>query len=192
MSACPKVDLAYGRGFLSVSLQGPAPVVITPRHTAAVADPVVTVRAALENPVTGPPLREVVGGPGRIVVSVCDVTRAQPRREMLTALLAVIDDVRPNAEVTVLIATGTHRASTPAEEIEMLGGDVLQRVRVVNHDARDDKSLVYLGMHGADVPVYVNREWYDADVRITTGFVEPHFFAGFSGGPRWSCQDWPA
>jgi nickel-dependent lactate racemase len=66
----------------------------------------------------------------------------------------------------------------------MLGDDVVDRVRVVNHDARDDASLVYLGRHGADVPVFLNREWVNADVRITTGFVEPHFFAGFSGGPK--------
>ena len=66
----------------------------------------------------------------------------------------------------------------------MLGDDVVDSVRVVNHDARDAASLVWLGRFGADVPVWLNREWVDADVRITTGFVEPHFFAGFSGGPK--------
>jgi nickel-dependent lactate racemase len=66
----------------------------------------------------------------------------------------------------------------------MLGDEVADAVRVVNHDARDDASLVWLGRHGRDVPVFLNRHWVDADVRITTGFVEPHFFAGFSGGPK--------
>ena len=66
----------------------------------------------------------------------------------------------------------------------MLGDEVVDSVRVVNHDARDDASLVWIGRLGADVPVWLNREWVEADVRITTGFVEPHFFAGFSGGPK--------
>src|SRR3954462_9910765 len=66
----------------------------------------------------------------------------------------------------------------------MLGDDVVDRVRVVNHDARDKSTLAYLGEHGDGVPVWINRLWVDADLRITTGFVEPHFFAGFSGGPK--------
>ena len=66
----------------------------------------------------------------------------------------------------------------------MLGDDVVDRVRVVNHDARDRSTLTYLGEHGNGVPVWINTEWVEADLRITTGFVEPHFFAGFSGGPK--------
>ena len=66
----------------------------------------------------------------------------------------------------------------------MLGEEVFGRVEVVNHDARDRDSLVYLGVHGNGVPVWINRRWVEADLRITTGFVEPHFFAGFSGGPK--------
>jgi nickel-dependent lactate racemase len=92
--------------------------------------------------------------------------------------------VAPRARVTVAIATGTHRGNTPAELEAMLGRAVLERVEVVNHDARDDASLVDLGTFGDGVPLELNRVWVDADVRITTGFVEPHFFAGFSGGPK--------
>jgi nickel-dependent lactate racemase len=66
----------------------------------------------------------------------------------------------------------------------MLGDDVVDRVRVVNHDARDRGSLVFLGARGDGVPVWLNRLWVEADLRITTGFVEPDFFAGFSGGPK--------
>ena len=66
----------------------------------------------------------------------------------------------------------------------MLGDELVERVRVVNHDARDKSTLTYLGEHGRGVPVWINTEWVEADLRITTGFVEPHFFAGFSGGPK--------
>jgi nickel-dependent lactate racemase len=86
--------------------------------------------------------------------------------------------------VVVLVATGTHRGNTNEELRQMLGDDVLGAVRVVNHDARDPATLTWVGRLGRDVPVWLNSEWLSADVRITTGFVEPHFFAGFSGGPK--------
>jgi nickel-dependent lactate racemase len=102
---------------------------------------------------------------------------------MLRALLDELAGVVDDRAVTVLVATGTHRGNTPAELRQMLG-DLLDRVEVVNHDARDRDSLTWCGVHGADVPVWLNRRWVEAEVRITTGFVEPHFFAGFSGGPK--------
>jgi nickel-dependent lactate racemase len=118
-----------------------------------------------------------------VAISVCDITRAQPRALMLEALFAAMPAVRPE-DVTILIATGTHRANTAAELAAMLGPAIVERYRVVNHDARDDRSLAFAGRTASDVPVWLNRHWLDADVRITTGFVEPHFFAGFSGGPK--------
>ena len=118
-----------------------------------------------------------------MAISVCDVTRAQPRELMLEALFAAMPAVRPE-DVTILIATGTHRANTADELERMLGATIVERYRVVNHDARDDRSLAFAGRTASDVPVWLNRHWLDADVRITTGFVEPHFFAGFSGGPK--------
>jgi nickel-dependent lactate racemase len=122
-------------------------------------------------------------GAGSGAISVCDVTRPQPRELMLGAIMEVLDGVIRPEDVVVLIATGTHRASTTEERRTMLGDDVLSAWRVIDHDARDATGLVDLGMVG-DVPVWLAREWVEADIRITTGFVEPHFFAGFSGGPK--------
>ena len=102
---------------------------------------------------------------------------------MLHALFEEMPSLR-DEDVTILIATGTHRVNTPAELEQMLGADILRRYQVVNHDSRDEKSLVYVGDTTTGVPVHLNRRWLDADFRITTGFVEPHFFAGFSGGPK--------
>ena len=83
-----------------------------------------------------------------------------------------------------MVATGTHRPTTEDELGEMVGADVLGRVQIVNHDAFDPADLVRLPDVEPSVPVWLNRRWVEADVRITTGFVEPHFFAGFSGGPK--------
>jgi nickel-dependent lactate racemase len=174
--------LAYGSVGMDVELPDSA-TVIAPRHRAASADPAATLREAIVHPVAGPPLAGLVRPGQRVAISVCDVTRPQPRELMVEAILEVLDGtIRPD-DVVVLIATGTHRTSTPEERLAMLGPQVLARCRVIDHDARDDASLVDLGMVG-DVPVRLAREWVEADLRITTGFVEPHFFAGFSGGPK--------
>jgi len=176
------VDLAYGSTGMRVRLPASA-TVITPRPRHAAPDPVATLRDAIARPVAGPSLREIARQGQRVAISVCDVTRPQPRELMLGALMEALDGVIRPEDVVVLIATGTHRASTPEERRAMLGDTVLSAWRVIDHDSRDRSSLVDLGMVG-DVPVLLNREWVDADLRITTGFVEPHFFAGFSGGPK--------
>jgi nickel-dependent lactate racemase len=177
------VALAYGSTGLSVRLPASATTVIAPRPRSAASDPLATLRAAIDDPIAGPRLRDIVRPGQRVAISVCDVTRPQPRVLMLGALMEVLDGVIRAEDVVVLIATGTHRASSAEERRAMLGDDVLSLWRVMDHDARDPANLVDLGMVG-DVPVHLDRAWVEADLRITTGFVEPHFFAGFSGGPK--------
>ena len=178
------IDLAYGRQGLSISLPAERTTVVAPAYHPAAPDVPAALRDALRHPVAGPPLRAVVRPGQRVAVSVCDVTRPQPREAMLRALLTELAGLVSPDDVTVLIATGTHRGNTPGELAEMLGDELAGRLRVINHDARDEDMLTWCGVHGDGVPVWLNRHWVDADVKITTGFVEPHFFAGFSGGPK--------
>jgi lactate racemase len=178
-----RVRLDYGVSGLEVELPPERVVVIQPAFRPAVADPRAALAAALRSPLGRGPLRDLVRPRQSIAISVCDVTRAQPRQLMLEALFAELPDLRPD-DVTILIATGTHRANTPAEIAQMLGADIARRYRVVNHDSRDPSTLVHVGTTTSGVPVQLNRAWMEADIRITTGFVEPHFFAGFSGGPK--------
>ena len=179
-----RVRLAYGEHGLEVDLPADRTTVVEPTYAAAADDQRGLLRRALRQPVAGPPLRELVRPGQTVAISMCDGTRPQPRHLMIPAVLEELDGIVDPDDVVVLVATGTHRGNSDAEIRAMLGDEVVDRVRVVNHDARDDSSLVYLGRHGADVPVFLNRLWVEADVRITTGFVEPHFFAGFSGGPK--------
>jgi nickel-dependent lactate racemase len=129
-------------------------------------------------------LKEIAHKGQRVAISICDVTRAQPRQLMVQAILDELEGIVRPEDVTILIATGTHRANTYDEVRWMLGDEIASTCRVINHVARDESSLDDLGMIGNGVPVKLNREWVGADLRITTGFVEPHFFAGFSGGPK--------
>jgi lactate racemase len=178
-----KVRLDYGSDGLEVVLPDERVTVIEPMFRAAVPDAHATLLEAIRNPVEGPPLRQLVRPGQRVAISVCDVTRAQPRREQILALLDEMPGIA-RKDITILIATGTHRANTPDELERMLGRELLADCRVVNHDARDRSVLVAAGTTSTGVPVFLNREWIEADLRLTTGFVEPHFFAGFSGGPK--------
>jgi nickel-dependent lactate racemase len=178
------VGLAYGRGRLSVELPAETLSVVQPRYTPALSDPAGALRACLGSPLAGPPLAELVRPGQQVAIAICDVTRPQPRRQMLEAILEHLDGVVPDEAISVLVATGSHRASTGAELEAMLGGELIRRLRVLDHDATDPARLRWAGTFGENVPVWLAREWMDADVRVTTGFVEPHFFAGFSGGPK--------
>lgn len=177
-----KVRLAYGVGGLEVELPDDRTTVVEPAYHAGASDEAAVLRAALREPVAGPPLRELARPGMKVAISMCDGTRAQPREKMIPAVLEELGV--PDSDVVILVATGTHRGNTDEEIRAMLGAELVDRVRVVNHDARDKSTLTYLGEHGRDVPVWINTEWVEADLRITTGFVEPHFFAGFSGGPK--------
>jgi nickel-dependent lactate racemase len=177
------VQLDYGTDGLQVDLPSDGVTVIEPVPRPAVPDPHDTLVRAIRAPIDRPPLRELWRPGQRVAISVCDVTRAQPRQQTIEALFAEMPGLR-HEDVTILIATGTHRANTADELERMLGSELSRRCRVVNHDARNASVLRHIGDTSTGVRVLLNHEWVDADFRITTGFVEPHFFAGFSGGPK--------
>jgi lactate racemase len=106
-----------------------------------------------------------------------------PSRRVLPVVLGELDHLDPG-QITIFVATGTHRANTPAELDEMLGPEVVARYRVVNHDAFDLDSHRYLGDLSSGGPIWLDRQFLDCTVKVLTGFIEPHFFAGFSGGPK--------
>lgn len=177
------VTLAFGDTGLTIDLPT-STTVVRPENPAPAADGVALLRQALRFPVSGPPLRERVGQGKTVAISVCDATRAQPRKLVIPTVLDELDGLVNLDDLVILIATGTHRANSPSELRAMFGEEVVDAIRIVNHDARAKDSLQWMGHFGKGVPVWLNREWCEADVRITTGFVEPHFFAGFSGGPK--------
>ena len=174
------VRLAYGRASVKVVMPTDADV-LRPRHATPVENPADALAAALTHPAVGPSLAEIVPQGARVGVSICDVTRPFPSRIVLPVLL----DELPTARVTLFIATGTHRPCTEREMDAMLGPAVRERVEVVQHDAFDGPSHAAVGpIPGSEVVASIDRRFLAMDARITLGFVEPHFFAGFSGGPK--------
>ena len=178
-----KVRLAYGRDGLDVELPDERTTVIEPTYVPGLPDAEGAILTALRNPIGAPPLRQIVKPNRSVAISVCDITRPMPSKTLLPLLLGELRHVPPE-NITILVATGTHRANTDSELADMLGKDVVGKYRVVNHDGFDDDSLERIGSTQSGIEVRLNRRWVEADIRITTGFVEPHFFAGFSGGPK--------
>jgi nickel-dependent lactate racemase len=179
----PRVELAYGRTGLCVELEAEGDVV-EPRYVAGVTDEAAAIRAALRSPCSGPALNGVVPRGAPVGISVCDVTRPFPGRRVLPILL---EELRASGAgtTTVFVATGTHRACTPEELRQMLGDEVLATCEIVQHNAFDSSRHRQVGtVLGTSTPALVEAAFVDMPVRITTGFIEPHFFAGFSGGPK--------
>lgn len=139
---------------------------------------------ALENPVGTPRLRELAQDKQRIVIVTSDHTRAVPSRITLPILLAEIRSLNPNADITILIATGLHRVTTEDEQRRMFGDRIVDEEHIVCNDAFDPSQFVDMGTLPSGASFMVNRLAAECDLLVTEGFIEPHFFAGFSGGRK--------
>ena len=156
--AVKRVALAYGRSGLSVEVPDHAQVVRS---------------------------RPVAAGKRRVVVTHSDITRATPNDRILPVLLQALERAGvKRGDITLINALGTHRRQTEAELRQMLGADLVARYRCTQHDAWDDAGLVAAGTTSRGNAIRLNRAVMEADLVIFTGFIEPHFFAGFSGGPK--------
>jgi lactate racemase len=179
-----KVALFYGRTGLEVDF--PLPVdVLRSKEAPGVPEEAEAIRAALRNPLGSAPLASRVKPGDRVVVAHSDITRPTPNARLLPPLLAELEEAGVRRQdITLLNALGTHRPQTPAELRSMLGDFIVENYTCLQHDACDDAGLVSLGVTSFGHPVRLSRRLLDADFKILTGFIEPHFFAGFSGGPK--------
>jgi nickel-dependent lactate racemase len=178
-----RIELAYGAQGLAVDLPDDA-VVLRPQERPGVPDETEAIRQALRAPIDAPPLTALLRPESRVTVVFSDITRPMPNDRVLPILLAELERVVSARQITLLNALGTHRPNTAAELEAMLGADVVARYAIAQHDAWDGDNLVSLGHSPQGRNIAVNRAFYESDVKILTGFIEPHLFAGFSGGPK--------
>ena len=178
-----KVDLAYGQGHLPIELPDHRTTVVAPSHTPGLADERAAVLAALDQPAGCRPLRDWIKPGDRVCIGFTDITRATPNDRLIPWLLEYLAFV-PREQITLLNSLGTHRPNTRAELEKLLSPAVVRDYRVINHEPENPAALVQFGTTRDGTPALINRELAEADVRIITGFIEPHFFAGFSGGPK--------
>jgi lactate racemase len=182
------IPLLYGHGRVAVRPPaGCVPTVIEKRAMAVLPDPTAAVARALAAPVGAPPLAEAARGRRSACILICDITRPVPNGLFLGPLIRTLLDAGvPRAGVTVLVATGLHRANEGPELRELVGDPwVLDTVTVANHDATVDSDHVLIGRTPSrGTVVRLDRRLVEADLRIATGLVEPHFMAGWSGGRK--------
>ncbi|MFM8359804.1 MAG: nickel-dependent lactate racemase, partial [Verrucomicrobiota bacterium] len=180
-----KVQLAYGQGHLAVDLPAERTTVIEPAPRPGLPDEHAAVLAALQQPIGCPPLREWLRPGARICILFTDITRATPNDRLIPWLLTHLESEGVRREqITLLNQLGTHRPNTRAELEKMLTPAVVANYRVLNHEPENHAACVALGTTRGGVPAWINRPCVEADLRLVTGFIEPHFFAGFSGGPK--------
>lgn len=178
-----QVRLAYGQGHLDVDFPESRTTVISPSHRPGLADEKGAVLESLRRPIHSKPLRERIKPSDRICILFTDITRATPNDRIIPWLLEELAG-HPPERIVLLNQTGTHRPNTQAELERMLTPEVLREHTVLNHECEKREDLIKVGLMHDGTPAMINRHALEADLRIVTGFIEPHFFAGFSGGPK--------
>lgn len=159
--------------------------IVESKSAAPIADVPAAVAEAVANPTNSPPLRELAGPGDKVCIAFTDVTRASPDHLLVPPVLTELEaaGVR-DADITLLCAIGMHRPSTPAEKLAKLGQAIVDRYRVIDNEPQNQSALVDLGTTESGIPMSVSRIAYEADLLIATGIVEPHQYAGYSGGRK--------
>ncbi len=184
-----RVQLDYGKTGLSVELPDERVVgLLQTQDAEPLADPQAAIRAAIADPIGTRPLAELARGKQTACIVVCDITRPVPNKQILPELLLTIEQAGvPREGITILVATGLHRPNEGEELVELVGADVVDNYRCENHHGKVLDEHTYLGTTERGVPAWIDTRYVDAELKITTGLIEPHLMAGYSGGRKLIC-----
>jgi len=184
-----RVKLEYGRTGLMAEL--PAERVVRTLHykdAPPLPDAAASLANVLRQPNGTPPLAEIARGKKDCCIAICDITRPVPNEMILQPLLQILEASGiPREKITILVATGLHRESTPAEIVEMVGNEIAATYRVENHRGEAREEHTHLGDSPRGLPIWIDSRYVHADLKITIGLIEPHFMAGYSGGRKLIC-----
>jgi nickel-dependent lactate racemase len=184
-----KITLDYGRTGLDVNLPddrtiGPLAIKDAP----PLADPESALLKSLANPIGAKPLTELARGKKNACILICDITRPVPNQLILPPLLRTLEEAGiPRKEICILNATGLHRPNEGAELVEMVGAEIAANYRIENHHGKVLSEHSFLGTTPNGVPAWIDTRYVNADLKITTGLIEPHLMAGYSGGRKVIC-----
>ncbi len=184
-----RVRLEYGRGSLEVELPDDRVVrTLAYKEAEPLVDPAASLQQALAAPRGAPPLAELARGKKSACIVICDITRPVPNELILTPLLKTLEESGIDRErITILIATGLHRPNLGDELVEMVGERIVRDYRIENHHGERLDEHTYLGESPRGVPIWIDSRYVDAELKITTGLIEPHLMAGYSGGRKVIC-----
>ncbi|MBS7643043.1 nickel-dependent lactate racemase [Candidatus Bathyarchaeota archaeon] len=182
-----EILLPYGKSTIKVKVPKENLIgVIEPRDLPPVKDPIEAVKEAVSHPILGPRLSEIAKSGDKVAIVVTDITRRCPDNILMPVILSELKKGGVRAEdITAVIALGIHRPMTQEEIRTKIGEEAFRRVRTINHNCRDKSQMVYIGKtRRLNIPVWINKIVAEADVVVTTGVVEAHVFAGYSGGRK--------
>lgn len=183
-----KIKLPYGKGFQEAEIEDQrvkAVLEASLEEYKPEDDELTIVKKAMENPIGSKKLSEIAAGKDKVVILISDHTRPVPSKYILPLMLEEIRQGNPNADITLLVATGCHRGTTKEELIDKIGEEIYKNEKIYIHDSDDESMLVTLDEKlpsGGDI--VVNKLAAEADLLVAEGFIEPHFFAGYSGGRK--------
>lgn len=186
MTSTKKASLLYGKTGMELKVPAGA-TVLEGQHVSAIDNPDSAVKAALTAPIGSAPLAELVKAkrPRTVAITISDITRPVPNKQFMPTMLDVLNSAGvSDSRIIIIIGTGMHRPSTAEEREIMLGAAICPRIEVIDHKADDPATLVKIS---DNPPVSACRRFAEADFRIVTGYIEPHFMAGFSGGRKGVC-----
>jgi nickel-dependent lactate racemase len=184
-----RVKLEYGRQGLYAELPDASVVrTLTYKDAMPLPDPAAELRAMLASPIGTPPLAEIAQGRKDACIVICDITRPVPNELILRPMLEILEGAGiPREKITILVATGLHRPNEGEELVEMVGEHIAANFRIENHHGQELSEHTYLGDSPRGVPIWIDSHYANADLKITTGLIEPHLMAGFSGGRKLIC-----
>jgi nickel-dependent lactate racemase len=185
-----RVRLDYGKTGLDVELPGNGKVVgpLSIREAPPLANPQAALEAALANPIGTAPLAELAKGKKDACIVICDITRPVPNQLLLPPILRTLEEAGiPREKITILIATGLHRPNEGDELVELVGAEVAKNYRCVNHHGKVREEHDFIGTTPRGVPAWIDSRYVRAELKITTGLIEPHLMAGYSGGRKLIC-----
>lgn len=179
-----EIKLAYGKTGLTFKLpEYMDACVLEPKFVKGLEDQAGAVRYALRHPINSKPLRSLITGSEKVGIAFSDLTRPTPNHILIPALCTELDII-PDEQILLFNSTGTHRSNTQDELGQMLGASIVDRYRIIQNNAQDRDSHIYVGTTKSGNEICLHKEFVECDVRIVTGFIEPHIFAGYSGGAK--------
>lgn len=177
-------QLKYGKKYLSICLDDNLDVtVVNPKDSPALKDPKAALIQGILSPIGACSLKEMIPKSGQVGIILNDITRATPSKLILSAILTVLSDVS-NDRITLFVGLGTHRKNTDTELREMFGSEIVDTFRIIQNTSADESTLEFLGDSSLGHEIWLNRDLVNCELILLTGFIEPHFFAGFSGGGK--------
>jgi nickel-dependent lactate racemase len=182
-----KVRLDYGLNGLDVNVPEQADV-LQMAATAGIKEIDARLEEALRHPIGTPALKTLAAGRRDACIVIADITRPVPNATILPPILRILQEQGiPRDKITILIGTGLHRPNEGEELIALVGEEIARDYHIINHRARDKDTLVYLGDTSGGAPIWIDRVYVEADLKIATSLIEPHLMAGYSGGRKAIC-----